>query len=70
MALKNLSVELKNEGILVMAMHPGWVQTDMGGKNAMINTETCCTTMLKTLDELDEKDHGSFLRYNNTPISW
>ena len=57
-------------GILVMSMHPGWVLTEMGGPNALIDTETCAKTMLETLYALTEKDHGSFLRYNNTPIQW
>ena len=30
----------------------------------------CCSTMLQTLAQLSEKDHGSFLRYNNTVIPW
>ena len=70
MAMKNLSIELKESNILVMSMHPGWVKTDMGGPNALIDTETCCSTMVKTLDGLTEKDCGSFLRYNNTAIQW
>jgi len=72
MSMKSLSVDLENMGlpILVMAMHPGWVLTDMGGPNAQITTETCCTTMIQTLCGLSEKDHGTFLRYNNTGIKW
>merc|ERR1719228_2286618 len=70
MAMKSMSVDLAGTGVLVMAMHPGWVQTEMGGPNAQITTETCCSTMLKTLDGLSEKDHGTFLRYNNTSIQW
>lgn len=70
MAMKSLSVDLKDTGILVMAMHPGWVKTRMGGPNALIDTETCCSTMIETLNGLSEKDHGSFLRYNNTSIPW
>eukprot|EP00088_Acartia_fossae_P033404 TRINITY_DN3419_c0_g1_i3.p1 TRINITY_DN3419_c0_g1~~TRINITY_DN3419_c0_g1_i3.p1 ORF type:complete len:250 (-),score=76.87 TRINITY_DN3419_c0_g1_i3:574-1323(-) len=68
--MKSMSVDLSNKGILVMAMHPGWVLTDMGGPNAQISTETCVTGMLDTLDQLGDKDHGAFLRYNNTPIQW
>jgi len=68
--MKSLSVDLNDKGILVMAMHPGWVQTEMGGPNAMITTETCVTTMLDTIDQLGDKDHGAFLRYNNTSIPW
>lgn len=69
-SMKTLSIDLKDTGILIMAMHPGWVQTEMGGPNAQITTETCCSTMLKTLDQLSDKDYASFLRYNNTPIQW
>jgi len=70
MGMKSLSVDLTGTNILEMSMHPGWVLTDMGGPNALITTETCCSTMLNTLDGLTEKDHGAFLRYNNTPIQW
>ena len=70
MAMKSLAVDLKDTGILIMAMHPGWVKTRMGGENALIDVDTCVSTMLKTLDELDEKDHGTLKRYNNTEIPW
>ena len=70
MAMKSLSVDLKDTGILIMAMHPGWVKTRMGGPNALIDTETCVSTMIQTLQGLTEKDHGSLLRYNNTSIPW
>jgi len=70
MSMKSLSVDLGSTGILVMAMHPGWVLTDMGGPNAQISTKTCCETMIQTLAQLSEKDHGAFLRYNNTAIQW
>jgi NAD(P)-dependent dehydrogenase (short-subunit alcohol dehydrogenase family) len=68
--MKSMSVDLKDKGVLVMAMHPGWVLTEMGGPNAQITTETCVSGMLETLDQLADKDHGAFLRYNNTPIPW
>ena len=68
--MKSLSVDLKDTGILIMAMHPGWVKTRMGGPNALIDTETCVSTMIQTLQGLTEKDHGSLLRYNNTSIPW
>jgi hypothetical protein len=36
----------------------------------MIDTEECCSTMIKTLASLNDKAHGAFLRYNNTEIKW
>jgi len=70
MAMKSLSVDLKETGILVMAMHPGWVQTRMGGPGALIDTQTSCSGMIETMKGLTEKDHGTLLRYNNTAIPW
>lgn len=31
-ATKSLSIDLKNDGIMAVNMHPGWVKTDMGGR--------------------------------------
>ena len=70
MAVKNLSIELNEDGILVLAIHPGWVQTEMGGAGALITTEECCSTMLKTIAGISEKDHGTFIRYNHESIPW
>lgn len=70
MVMKNLSIDLRDRGVLVMAMHPGWVMTDMGGPGALIDAETCASDMIATLEQLGDKDHGTFLRYNNTPVAW
>merc|ERR1712013_650101 len=59
-----------NMSMKSLSVHPGWVLTEMGGPNAQITTETCCSTMIQTLDGLTEKDHGTLLRYNNTSIPW
>eukprot|EP00095_Tigriopus_kingsejongensis_P008232 maker-scaffold591_size129331-snap-gene-0.21 protein:Tk08232 transcript:maker-scaffold591_size129331-snap-gene-0.21-mRNA-1 annotation:"hypothetical protein HELRODRAFT_194898" len=68
--MKNLSIELKEESILVMALHPGWVLTEMGGPNAMINTETSVSGMMKTMAGLADKDHAAFYRYDGSTIPW
>ena len=70
MGMKNLSIDLEKEDVLVMSMHPGWVKTDMGGPDALITTEECTTEMLNTLRKLNASNQGCFLRYNNTEIQW
>ncbi|CAB4066148.1 unnamed protein product [Lepeophtheirus salmonis] len=55
---------------LFLSLHPGWVKTDLGGSNAQITVEECVSTMVKTICQLSDKDHGTFLRYNNTPVAW
>ena len=44
---KNLAIEYGKEGILFVLLHPGWVQTDMGGPNALISTQESVQGMMK-----------------------
>ena len=51
-------------GATVIAMDPGWVQTEMGGAAAPITVETSVQGMLDTVDQLTLEDRGGLLRYN------
>ena len=51
-------------GATVIAMDPGWVQTEMGGAAAPITVETSVQGMLYTVDHLTLEDRGGLLRYN------
>ena len=61
MITTNISIDLKKDGILCTAIHPGWVQTDMGGPNALITTETSLRGMMSVLEKLvGEEETGKF----------
>lgn len=68
--VKSLSVDLADKGILVAALHPGWVLTDMGGPNALIDTETSVTGMMDVIEHLDSQGSGQFFNYNAEKIPW
>lgn len=70
MVMKTMSLEFKSKGIITICMHPGHVQTDMGGKSATLTAQDCVSQMIDTLQKMNEKDHGCFLRYNYTSVSW
>ena len=69
-ASKSMSVDLKKDNILVASMHPGWVKTDMGGKNADLDIETSITAIFKTIEKLSENDTGKFLNYDGSELPW
>ena len=70
MVTKNLSLELKEDKILAIALHPGWVQTDMGGANALTSCETCVAGILKMAQGFEEKHNGLFYDFKGESILW
>jgi len=67
---KSLSVDLKSDGIHAVVLHPGWVQTDMGGPRALIATSECVTGLMKVMSTLDETKTGMFFDNNGKVIPW
>jgi NAD(P)-dependent dehydrogenase (short-subunit alcohol dehydrogenase family) len=68
--MKSASVDLKRRGITAVALHPGWVLTDMGGPNAEITTEQSVTQLRAILDRLTLADSGSFFDIDGSLIPW
>ena len=48
----------------LVAMDPGWVQTEMGGEGAQITVQQCVDGMLQTVAQLTQADQGRMLRYD------
>jgi NAD(P)-dependent dehydrogenase (short-subunit alcohol dehydrogenase family) len=67
---KNLSIDLKDQDIIVVALHPGWVQTDMGGGSAPITPEISVKGLRKMLSSLSLEDTGNFISYDGLRLSW
>lgn len=70
MATKSLSSDLKNDGILVTSLHPGWVQTDMGGSNAPMTIDASVTQIVQLIKNLNEKHNGSFYQFDGKQLEW
>ncbi len=67
---KCIAVDLGNSGYSVAVLHPGWVQTDMGGPNALIDTGTSVSDMIDVIDNLNTQNSGSFFNYDGVIIPW
>jgi len=70
MISKTLSVDLAGQGITVVAFHPGWVQTDMGGPGASITPEASVRGLRKVIAGLTAKDTGGFFAYDGRKLPW
>jgi NAD(P)-dependent dehydrogenase (short-subunit alcohol dehydrogenase family) len=65
---KNLAVELKNKGMISVVMHPGWVQTDMGGKNALVTIDDSVVDLAKTIHKFTMEHSGGFFERTGEKI--
>jgi NAD(P)-dependent dehydrogenase (short-subunit alcohol dehydrogenase family) len=70
MVMKSLSIDLAPVGISVATLHPGWVLTDMGGQNALINTHTSVSGLRKVIENLSLKTSGKFIAFDGKEIAW
>ena len=70
MGVKKVAAELKRRGVAIIAMHPGWVQTDMGGKGATLQPQESIRGMLAVIDKLTTADNGRYLTYSGEELPW
>ncbi|KAF7724704.1 hypothetical protein EC973_000812 [Apophysomyces ossiformis] len=59
---------LKKEGFIVVPIHPGWVQTDMGGKNAHITPQESIASILQYIGSLTPEHSGVFVDEKGFPL--
>jgi NAD(P)-dependent dehydrogenase (short-subunit alcohol dehydrogenase family) len=70
MLTRTLALDLRSEGIIVVALHPGWVQTDMGGNAADLTPAESVGGMLKVIERLTEADTSKFFTWEGREHHW
>ncbi|UXH39431.1 SDR family oxidoreductase [Pseudomonas promysalinigenes] len=68
--INSFVVELQRPDLCVLAMHPGWVKTDMGGENAEIDVLTSTRGMLEQIKARSGKGGLRFINYKGEPLTW
>ena len=68
--VKSLSNDLTDNGFTVLALHPGWVQTEMGGPNALIDTETSAQGLVTVIESSNTEVSGHFFNFDGSEIDW
>ncbi|GFS78777.1 uncharacterized protein NPIL_325351 [Nephila pilipes] len=68
MAMRIISVIVKDRGILVVNIHPGWVKTDMGEATAPEEVHDAVTDIFQLLSQLSEIHHGTLIEKGGTAI--
>ncbi|MEM9242868.1 MAG: SDR family oxidoreductase [Pseudomonadota bacterium] len=66
----SFALDVRGEGIHTLLFYPGWVKTDMGGPNALIDVATSVSGMLNMMENAREYATGSFLDYAGAKMDW
>ncbi len=70
MFTRALTFDLKPKGITTVTIHPGWVQTDMGGEEASLTVQESGAGILQLIDDLTLDDSGRFLSWEGEELPW
>ncbi len=68
MAWKSLAID--NPGVPCAVLHPGWVQTRMGGASAPVSPDDSVAGMRRVIEGLGPEQSGGFFAYDGTAIPW
>nr|WP_314441682.1 SDR family oxidoreductase [uncultured Sphingomonas sp.] len=64
------TLALANPDLVCVPLHPGWVQTRMGGQSAPVTPEQSIAGMRKVIDGLTQKDSGEFFDFEGKSVPW
>lgn len=70
MVTKSLALDLAPNGVTAIVLHPGWVQTDMGGSDAPTTVTQSIAGMRKVIDDITIADGGKFYAFDGKEIPW
>ncbi len=65
-----MSDDLEPRGITCVAIHPGWVRTDMGGRDATLSAQESVAAMLNAMDRAKIEDTGALWDHEGQALGW
>ena len=69
-AWRSLAIDIRSRGVAAAVLHPGWVQTRMGGPSALIEPSESVSGMRRVIDGLGTDQSGRFFAYDGAEIPW
>lgn len=70
MLTKVMANNLAPDGIITVVLHPGWVQTDMGGSSAALTPTESATGLLHVIDGLTPAHNGHYYQWDGSELPW
>lgn len=68
--MRSAAIELELDKVHMLVLHPGWVRTDMGGKNATVSVDESVSNMIKVIENYRIYPTGAFVSHTSELIPW
>ena len=69
-SIKSLAIDLAARSVIAVALHPGWVKTEMGGANAPLSVEEGVAGLRGVIEHLTQDSSGRFFAHDGREIAW
>jgi NAD(P)-dependent dehydrogenase (short-subunit alcohol dehydrogenase family) len=69
-AFHMLASDVRNKGVTVAILSPGWVKTDMGGSSAPVRADVCARGLLQQIAQWKLADSGAFRDFEGRELEW
>ena len=69
-AWRSLAIEARQRGVAAAVLHPGWVQTRMGGASAPLDPKESIAGMRRVIDGIVLEQSGGFFSHDGTRVPW
>lgn len=66
----NKSLSIDQPWLTAVVIHPGWVQTDMGGASAPVTPQDSAIGIWNVIHQVTKEQSGSFIDFQGQPITW
>ncbi|MDA7949430.1 MAG: SDR family oxidoreductase [Hyphomicrobiaceae bacterium] len=66
----NLAIDLKDKGVAVVLLHPGYVATDINEHSGPVSTEESARGLIPLIDELTLEKSGTFWNFEGDELPW
>ncbi len=67
---RSMAVDLAPQGIHVITLHPGWVQTDMTHRTGLIDVPTSVAGMCNVIEHARDYDPGAFIAFDGQVVPY
>ncbi|MDX8397776.1 MAG: SDR family oxidoreductase [Mariprofundaceae bacterium] len=67
---KSMAVDLSEQGVRVITLHPGWVRTDMTHHSGLIDVDVSVAGLTHVIQHVDDYEAGQFVAYDGSIVPY